>query len=1578
YRLTGDAAYLNVSPRGRAELDRGGLKNQSGAILVDPGATLSSVGSIDLDASTDARIDGSLDMNGGALALGARRISLGEGGGSAGGLVLTPTLLQNLKVDELVLSSATDIGLFGPVNLSAKQLSFRSGAILGFANAGGVTQLTADSITLENPQGSNPGRVADGSGRIEFTAKELELGQGNYRLDGFSVANFNLSGNMTGTGAGHLTSGADLNIKAAELTGGRGADTVIDASGHAVTLGSSASSGVAGTERLGARLSIVADSIAQAGRIVMPSGVVKLEALKGKLAVDSAALIDVSGRQVHFGDTTIATDGGQILLDAHQGDVNLQAGARLDLHGEKGGTLVVTVPNGGFQFSGQVDAQGTVSAGNFRLDARALDSDLGILGAQLSASGFDGSVQVRSRTGDMSLAAGQKLAAHSVSLTTDSGSLAITGDLTASGAGAELNLSAGQTLRLADSAILAAHGSAERGGKVSLQADNPGAGIEIRPGAKIDLASADGKSNGSLAMRVARAGNDVAISGSLQGVLSGAARSTVEAVKTYVSSGVIGSADIATYKADTDAFMTGAQAIENRLGLPGGLRPGVEIVSNGNLSLGGGWDLLAWRYGGRPGVLSLRAGNDLNINQNLSDGFKAYDKEGIDLSGLLGAGQTMPVADMLQPGLSWSYRLSAGRDVNVGADVLVRTGTGDIDIASGRDFVLSNAGSVVYTAGRPTDMDRYGSFKNAFVAFQFYGEYPVEGGRLAIDAGRDVRGAPSGQFFDGWLTRTGEWSRNTDHSGETPTSWAVSLGTPDRNFIGQAASGSVFRQNLGSFGGGDVSVRAGGDVTNLSVMMPTTGKQTGTPSKPGSASDLGFIDNRVSLSGGGNLSIAAGGDVIGGVYYTGSGAGEITAAGAIKGSQANAGPVLALGDSTFRLDAGGDIALGAAINPTVLRTQSNKDFFFTYSDGSGIELRSLSGKVTVQNDLNGLIDSVNRLRPLNDQLNFPGASFLALSVYPASLNVQALQGNIELGRSFITYPSAKGRFDLYAGGSIVTGKLGDNVNITQSDADPTLLPSVDFPTASYEDAAQRLQAFGDPNLIHAQTPVHKGDASSAHIHAQNGGILPQDPLLFELATPVQVNAATDIVDASFKLQHSDYALSSISAGRDIRFTSPRNAQGNLVNLTRQIELAGPGQLWVSAGRTIDLGSSEGIYTLGNTFNRALAEEGASISVLAGLSSPAQFDPFAKAYDPTSDQYQVKVGVNPDTKQPIYVRALTAYMRKRSGDDGLTDAAAAAAYRALPSDQQREFLLTVLFSEVRQAATQAAKSGKLKDYEPGYKAIDTLFPGAASLDDPDTKYQGDLKLFFSKIHTVSGGDINLLVPGGLVNAGLAVAFSGSKPASDLGIVAQRDGAVNALVDGNFQVNQSRVFAMDGGDITVWSSNGNIDAGRGAKAAIAAPPPLVTFDAQGNLQVEFPPVVSGSGIRTAASSSGVQPGDVYLAAPRGVVDAGEAGIGANNITIAATAVIGASNISVSGTSSGVPSTNVTVPVAPSSAANAAANAAQNAQQSAGTNAEQDQAKRDQLAESAHLTPLDVEVVGFGDCSVNDVHEGKPGCS
>jgi hypothetical protein len=63
------------------------------------------------------------------------------------------------------------------------------------------------------------------------------------------------------------------------------------------------------------------------------------------------------------------------------------------------------------------------------------------------------------------------------------------------------------------------------------------------------------------------------------------------------------------------------------------------------------------------------------------------------------------------------------------------------------------------------------------------------------------------------------------------------------------------------------------------------------------------------------------------------------------------------------------------------------------------------------------------------------------------------------------------------------------------------------------------------------------------------------------------------------------------------------------------------------------------------------------------------------------------------------------------------------------------------------------------------------------------------------------------------------------------------------------------------------------------------------------------VTGSGIG-ALSTGGIAAGDVDLIAPKGTVNAGDAGIRAGNLNIAAQVVLGADNISVSGTSAGTP--------------------------------------------------------------------------
>ncbi|HNE29662.1 MAG TPA: T9SS type A sorting domain-containing protein, partial [Saprospiraceae bacterium] len=81
-------AFLRVSGDRQVDLRREGAEGRSGSIQIEAGATVASTGALMLDASADNRIDGTLATDGGSVALGARRISLGEVDASASGLIL--------------------------------------------------------------------------------------------------------------------------------------------------------------------------------------------------------------------------------------------------------------------------------------------------------------------------------------------------------------------------------------------------------------------------------------------------------------------------------------------------------------------------------------------------------------------------------------------------------------------------------------------------------------------------------------------------------------------------------------------------------------------------------------------------------------------------------------------------------------------------------------------------------------------------------------------------------------------------------------------------------------------------------------------------------------------------------------------------------------------------------------------------------------------------------------------------------------------------------------------------------------------------------------------------------------------------------------------------------------------------------------------------------------------------------------------------------------------------------------------------------------------------------------------------
>jgi hypothetical protein len=388
-------------------------------------------------------------------------------------------------------------------------------------------------------------------------------------------------------------------------------------------------------------------------------------------------------------------------------------------------------------------------------------------------------------------------------------------------------------------------------------------------------------------------------------------------------------------------------------------------------------------------------------------------------------------------------------------------------------------------------------------------------------------------------------------------------------------------------------------------------------------------------------------------------------------------------------------------------------------------------------------------------------------------------------------------------------------------------------------------------------------------------------MTFVLAKPVQVDAGGDVVNAALRIQHATAAaVSSIRAGGSIRFPKLRSGNGAFeANSYARIDIAGPGRLELAAAGDIDLGTSNGVLSVGDTYNPALPDAGADLVLFAGLGTNPDYTAFADRYLAATE---------------VWRDALLAYRTAL----GLTTAAGAGwetQFAELTPAARQAFLRHVLFLELQESGVAAA-SGAAPDYERGFDAIEALFPAAGS---------GDISLLLSRISTLDGGDIDLFAPGGNVNAGVTATDRIAKGPAELGIVAQRDGDIRALLDGDFLVNQSRVFALDGGDILIWASRGDIDAGRGAKTAIASPPPTITFDAQGNAVVEFPAAIAGSGIRASVATAGRTPGNVYLFAPAGVVSAGDAGIGsAGNITIGAIEVIGADNIDIGGVAVGVP--------------------------------------------------------------------------
>ena len=153
--------------------------------------------------------------------------------------------------------------------------------------------------------------------------------------------------------------------------------------------------------------------------------------------------------------------------------------------------------------------------------------------------------------------------------------------------------------------------------------------------------------------------------------------------------------------------------------------------------------------------------------------------------------------------------------------------------------------------------------------------------------------------------------------------------------------------------------------------------------------------------------------------------------------------------------------------------------------------------------------------------------------------------------------------------------------------------------------------------------------------------------------------------------------------------------------------------------------------------------------------------------------------------------------------------------------------------------------------------------------------------------------------------MGIDLSGNQPV-DQGILTEDGGNISIFTRDSVIVGTSRIFTLRGGNVIIWSSEGNIAAGASSKTVQSAPPTRVLVDPQsGEVKTDLAGLATGGGIGVLTTVAGVPPGDVDLIAPAGTIDAGDAGIRVSgNINLAALQVLNVGNIQVQGASAGVP--------------------------------------------------------------------------
>ncbi len=446
-------------------------------------------------------------------------------------------------------------------------------------------------------------------------------------------------------------------------------------------------------------------------------------------------------------------------------------------------------------------------------------------------------------------------------------------------------------------------------------------------------------------------------------------------------------------------------------------------------------------------------------------------------------------------------------------------------------------------------------------------------------------------------------------------------------------------------------------------------------------------------------------------------------------------------------------------------------------------------------------------------------------IYAPSLSLNAGAGGIQIDKSIILAPSSEGSLSFVTrnGGNLTgVGAAGSTTltGITMSDSDST--------------------AYTTFGTGHAATPLHLNDPNAVTLDI-SGSI---NSFGLTVPTFAEINVAGNTYNFGFAGQNlSPSQTTSINVGGNITYRGDLTSvpltdalPSSLLNLSLSADPDATSKLiYDSATGTLTF---IGVMTAAElTFLL-----NPSVAVLDKHGRPVL----------NANGNQITTPVSLDATQRTAIQQLyTASLTASLGDQGLALAG--------PGN----FNITA-------SGIDLGISGGISVIAPD-SALAAISPYGANLNVTTT---GDLTMTSTKIANESFlGDISLDVGGTLDVGGQFTTFG--DPSSPRGIFTTSGGDVSVTVDGNVNVNGSRIAAYNGGNIDIKSLTGDVNAGAGGSGYVTMQ--ALQLNPVTHQLVGIPATIPGSGIlATTVFGSDAALGNITVNTPNGSINASSGGI------------------------------------------------------------------------------------------------------